>query len=100
MEHAALTEAFKWGGWPAVFLISAVAFGKWYCTKKLAQDAKFHEDRLKEHHASQQMLGSLVNAVLALVYKTINNEEAAKVMADISKQHIETVRASTRTEGQ
>jgi len=100
MEHTAIMEAFKWGGWPAVFLVAAIAFGKWYCTKKLAQDAKFHEERLKEHHASQQMLGSLVNAVLALVYKTINNEEAAKVMADIAKQHMEARVAAARTEGQ
>jgi prolipoprotein diacylglyceryltransferase len=100
MEHASLVEAFKWGGWPAVFIVVAIAFAKWYCTKKLEQDKKFHDERLKEQHASQQMLGSLVNAVLALVYKTIDNQEAAKVMADISKQHLESVRASTRTEGQ
>lgn len=95
-----LQQAWAWGGWPAVAILASVALAKWYCTKKLAQDAQFHAERLKEQHASQRMLGSLVNAVLALVYKTINNEEAAKVMADISKQHIEAVRASTRTEGQ
>jgi hypothetical protein len=99
MEQS-LFEAFKWGGWPAVFLVAAIAFGKWYCTKKLAQDAKFHEERMKEQQASQQMLGCLADAIIALVYKNINNEDAARVMADLASKRIEAIRTAERVASQ
>lgn len=100
MDPAQLKQAFEWGGWPAVFIGSLIAFGKWYCSKKLEQDKKFHDERIKADTARDAMTGALVNAVLGLIYKTMDNPEAAKVMADISKQHLESVRAATRAESQ
>jgi hypothetical protein len=98
MDPNALKLASEWGGWPAVFLVVAIAFGKWYCGKKLEQDAKFHDQRLKELHASQEALGCVVDAVVAVVYKSINNEEAARVMADLAAKRLEAARASARVE--
>lgn len=96
MDVTQLHEAFRWGGWPAVFLISAMGFGRWFVAKKLEQDKRFHDERLKEQHSYQQMLGCLTDAILALVYKTINNEEAARVMAELVTKRMETVRAAER----
>lgn len=100
MDPSQIKAAFEWGGWPAVFLIAFLAFGKWFCTKKMEQDARFHGERLKEQHASQQMLGCLTDAIIALVYKHVNNEEAAKVMADLAAKRLEAVRASERVASQ
>lgn len=95
MEQA-IAEAFKWGGWPAVFLVCAIAFAKWYCTKKLEQDAKFHAELMNQKRASDHVLEALVNAVLGVLYKEMGNEEAVRAMADISKQSLESARASTK----
>ena len=100
MEPEAIKQAFQWGGWPAVAIILGMAFGRWYFAKKLEQDRRFHEERLKESHASQLMLGCVVDAIIALVYKTVNNEEAAKVMADLVAKRLETVRTAERVASQ
>ena len=100
MDPTQIKQAFEWGGWPAVFIITALAFGKWYCGKKLEQDRRFHDERLKEQHASQQMLGCLTDAIIALVYKNINNEDAARVMADLASKRIEAIRTAERVASQ
>lgn len=100
MDPSQIKAAFEWGGWPAVFLIAFLAFGKWFCTKKMEQENRFHEERMKQHHAAQEMNGCLADAIIALVYKNLNNQEAAKVMADLAAKRLEAVRASERVAAQ
>jgi hypothetical protein len=100
MEPTQLYQAWEKGGWPLVFLIAALAFGKWYCSLKLEQDKRFHDERMKEQQASQQMLGCLADAIIALVYKNINNEDAARVMADLASKRIEAIRTAERVASQ
>lgn len=100
MDPTQIQQAWEKGGWPAVFLAVSISFAKWYCQRKLAQDAKFHEEKMKELHTSQEMLGCVVDAVLALVYKSVNNEEAAKVMAQLTSKRLEAARAAERVAAQ
>ena len=55
---------------------------------------------MKEQQASQQMLGCLTDAIIALVYKNINNEDAARVMADLASKRIEAIRTAERVASQ
>jgi hypothetical protein len=109
MDPVQIKQAWDWGGWPAVFFVVFVALAKWYCDKKLAQDAKiaekrmeleekYHNERMAEAKATQEMLGYLAEAVSSMVFKSMNMEEGVKVMSEISKRRVESARASARVE--
>jgi len=111
MEQSALAEAFKWGGWPAVFLVVSAAFGKWYCDKKLKQDkehydarleqeTQYHKERMAEAKATQQMLGYLADAVTAMVYKNLGDEDGVRVMMEIARRRVESATTAERVASQ
>jgi len=111
MTPTELQQAWAWGGWPAVAIVAALALAKWYCSKKLEQDRETSEKKLKQDRiifeatmqaarAGHEMMGAVADTMLALVYRTINNEEAARVMAELAEKRLEAARASERVASQ
>lgn len=111
MEHSAIIEALRSGGWPAVVAVVAVWLLKWYCDKKLAQDrehyksrleqeTQYHNERMAEARATQQMLGYLADAVSAMVYKNLGDEEGVRVMMEIARRRVESATTAERVASQ
>lgn len=111
MDPNQLKSAWDWGGWPAVATVIALWLLKWYCDKKLTQDrehyktrldqeTQYHQERMAEAKATQQMLGYLADAVSAMVYKNLGDEEGVRVMMEIARRRVESATTAERVASQ